>query len=773
MGKSLVIVESTAKAKTISKCLGRGFVVKAAPGPFWSWPKAGLGVDVAHDFRPAYETTESQKKVMAELKRAAKDVDNIYLAADPDGEGEAVCLHLQAELARKNGPGIYRVVLNELTASAVKKALEKPLTVNVNRAEAEQARRMMDRLVECRISSLLGGLVTGRVPAVALRLMVEREREIRGFAPAEYWTLDAGFQTGDGQLLMAAQKGLSAECANSCVAALAGVDGMVQMVDSSQEQRDPAPPFTTATLLEESARQLGFPAQRTMGLARHLYEGVELKGEGAVGLVTYIHTGSTRVASDAIAAVREWTGEHYGAAYRPGRPNVEHASTGGGEAIRPTLPLRAPETLAGQLDDVLLQIYTLIWKRFAGSQMTPSVSEQTIVEVGAQGRDGASYVFRAMGLVPKFEGFLAAAGGANGIAMPRVSAGDVLKLQVLRPQKHYTEPPPRFTEGALVRALAAAGLGRPATYAPILAKLREGGYIQEEGGQLWPTIYGTAMTDLLVQNFASLCDIQYAARLEAEFDEIETGTRDGRLVLADFYERFSGEFERAGGGRPHVAIPLDEACERCGKGLVLELGEQGALVACSGQPDCSYSRRAQPAGESVAREAGDFCENCGRAMVLKQGRFGQFHACSGYPECQTIRAGARPKPEVALAEKCPSCGAALVVKTGRFGEFTACSRYPACKHVRQKTAGMKCPACSTGDVIERRSQQGRTFYGCHRYPDCAFVAWGRPIAEKCPACSGPYLVEKLLKTGHWAQCPNRDCRWKRAIAAAEQLGGSA
>jgi len=803
MSKSLVIVESPAKAKTIGKYLGKSFVVKASLGHVKDLPKKDLAVDVEKDFRPDYQVIEGKKKLISELKQAAKDVDNIYLAADPDREGEAICYHLQEELERKDGPAIFRVMFNEITANAVKKAFEKPLAVNVSLVEAQQARRVLDRLVGYKISPLLWdkarrGLSAGRVQTVALRLIVEREREIRAFVKEEYWTIDAELNGKKPPLLKAhlAKKndanvtipdGATAE---AILAALEGVDYTVRSVNTREKRRNPVPPFITSTLQQEASRKLRFSVKRTMGLAQRLYEGVELPGEGSIGLITYMRTDSVRVSNDALTEVRELIGTRYGAAYMPGTPNVyktKKDAQDAHEAIRPTAAMRSPETLEGKIEEDLMKLYRLIWMRFVASQMTPAVYDQTTIEVDAPGKDGAKYLFRATGSVPKFDGFLAVYEEGKDAKdedddelkakLPKVEVGETLKLKALVPEQHFTEPPPRFNEATLVKELEADGIGRPSTYASILSTIQEREYVKKEGGKFFPTELGFVVTDLLLQSFADLFDVKYTARMEDELDNIEDGKMDWRMAMADFYHRFQQDLERAATEMTDIKRmekPIGEACPRCTKELVMKWGKHGSFIACTGYPDCTYTREpeADLAGGEVSEQDGDeYCENCGRTMVLKKGRFGQFLACTGYPECKTTKqlgATQQKKADVPLEETCPTCSANLVMKYGRYGEFTACSNYPTCKFVKQKTTGVKCPACTEGDVIERRSKQGRTFYGCNQYPKCDFVAWGKPVPEKCPECSSPYLIEKFLKSGNWAQCPNKECKFKRPLEVAAE-----
>jgi DNA topoisomerase-1 len=799
MEKSLVIVESPAKAKTIGKYLGKQFVVKASLGHVKDLPKKNLSVDVDNDFKPIYEVIEGKKKLMGELRTAAKGVDNIYLAADPDREGEAICYHLQEELQTKakDGPKFFRVMFNEITKNAIQKAFEKPLSVNLHLVDAQQARRILDRLVGYKISPLLWdkvrrGLSAGRVQTVALRLIVDREREIRAFQKREYWTIDVHLAAKKPPQLsahLAKKDGENVEIADevgakSIVDTLDSAAYVVKSVVNKEKRRHPVPPFITSTLQQEAARKLRFSVKRTMMLAQRLYEGVELGAEeGSVGLISYMRTDSVRVSNEAVDEVRAMIEERYGADYRPEKPNFykgKKDAQDAHEAVRPTSSLRSPESLAAFLDEDLLKLYRLIWMRFVASQMTPAVFDQTTIDVEATGKDKAVYLFRATGSVPKFDGFLRVYEEGKDAKdeedlelkqkLPVVTPGETLKFKSIDPEQHFTEPPPRFTEATLVKELEADGVGRPSTYASILSTIQEREYVRKEGGKFAPTELGEVVTDLLLESFSDLFDVTYTARLEAELDEIEEGKIDWRVAMSEFYERFTKDLDHAALHMTDIKRmeePTDQICEKCGKPMVIKWGRHGKFIACTGYPDCTNTRElpAAESGEVSEQDEAEMCDNCGRPMVLKKGRFGQFLACSGYPECKTTKqlGAAQQQKDVPLEEKCPNCGNHLIKKFGRYGEFVACSNYPTCKFVKQKTIGVKCPNCSEGEVVERRSKRGKTFYGCNRYPDCDFVAWGKPIAEKCPQCGGSYMIEKYLKAGAFAQCPNDECKFKKPL----------
>jgi DNA topoisomerase I len=822
MSKSLVIVESPAKAKTIGKYLGKNFVVKASLGHVKDLPKNDLAVDVDNDFAPKYQVIEGKKKLMAELKQAAKGADSIYLAADPDREGEAICWHLKEELESKKkgeGPTISRVMFNEITANAVRKAFETPMPVNINLVEAQQARRVLDRLVGYKISPLLWdkvrrGLSAGRVQTVALRLIVDREREIRAFLKQEYWTLGVALNAKKPPVLSARltkidngaslalpvpaddakvpyKPYLANETASqSVVNDLADAVYTVQSVATREKRRNPVPPFITSTLQQEASRKLRFSVKRTMMLAQHLYEGKELGKEGTVGLITYMRTDSTRISDDALAEVRSFVGDRYGQEYLPDAPIVYKSkkdAQDAHEAIRPTSALRTPESIEKFLAEDELKLYRLIWMRFIACQMKPAVFDQTTIEIGAPGVSGAKYLFRATGSVPKFDGFLKVYEEGKDQKdedddelknkLPAVVQGEVLRLKAIEPEQHFTEPPPRFNEATLVKELEADGVGRPSTYASILSTIQDREYVKKEGGRFTPTELGMVVTDLLVENFNNIFAVQYTAKMEEDLDRIEEGKIDWRVAMADFYGRFHKDLEYASRNMTDIKRmekPTDLLCEKCGKPMVIKWGKHGSFIACTGYPECTNTRELTvdlpdiEGADLGEQDEQEYCENCGRNMVLKKGRFGTFFACSGYPDCKTTKQlGGEQRKDVPLEEKCPQCDSNLVQKFGRFGEFVACSNYPKCKFVKQKTIGVKCPNCSEGEIVERRSKRGRTFYGCNRYPECDFVAWGKPISEKCPDCGSSFLIEKFLKSGPVAQCPNKECGFKHAIEVPE------
>ena len=690
-------------------------------------------------------------------------------------------------------------MFNEITANAVKKAFDKPMQVNVHLVEAQQARRILDRLVGYKISPLLWdkvrrGLSAGRVQTVALRLIVEREREIRAFEKEEYWTLDVALNAKKPPVLTARLSKRNNETpklgdeatTSGIVADLDDADYTVASVATREKRRNPVPPFITSTLQQESSRKLRFSVKRTMMLAQGLYEGKEIGNEGSVGLITYMRTDSTRVSEDALTEVRAMIGERYGTEYFPGTAKIYKSkkdAQDAHEAVRPSSVLRTPESVEGFLAEDELKFYRLIWMRFVASQMMPAVFDQTTIEVSAQGKSKADYLFRATGSVPKFNGFLKVYQEGKDTMdeddeelkhkLPAVTEGEQLKFKSIHPEQHFTEPPPRYNEATLVKKLESDGVGRPSTYASILSTIQDREYVKKEGGKFVPTELGMVVTDLLLESFNNLFDVKYTARMEEELDEIEDGKIEWQTAMADFYGRFQKDLEHAARHMTDIKRmekPTDLICEKCGKPMVIKWGKHGSFIACTGYPECTNTRELTvdlpdiDKADLTEQDEQEYCENCGRPMVLKKGRFGQFFACSGYPDCKTTKQiGGEQRKDVQLEEKCPQCGSNLVQKFGRYGEFIACSNYPKCKHVKQKTIGVPCPNCSEGEIVERRSKRGRTFFGCNRYPDCDFVAWGKPIPEKCPDCGSSYLVEKFLKAGPVAQCPNAECKYKHPL----------
>jgi len=815
LAKGLVIVESPAKAKTIQKYLGKGYTVEASLGHVKDLPKSNLGVDVDNDFDAEYVVIPGKEKVLAKLKKLAGSADTIYLAPDPDREGEAIAAHLAEELGDgsnkkkkkkvkdEENERIRRVTFNEITKRAVQEAFEHPRDIDRNLVDAQLARRVLDRLVGYQVSPLLWdkvrrGLSAGRVQTVALRLIVEREREIKAFEKKEYWTIDAHLAAAkppafDARFLGRGEEKIeipNGEEAEKIRAALEKADWVVRSVDRKERRRNAAPPFTTSKLQQDSSRKLRFSVKRTMMIAQRLYEGVELGEEGSVGLITYMRTDSTRVSNEALNEVRDYIKTQYGEPYLPGSPNFykeKKEAQAAHEAIRPTSALRHPDQIKQYLKEDEFKVYKLIWQRFVASQINPAVFDQTTVDIDAKS-DADTFWFRVTGSVMKFDGFLKVYDEAKEgkdeeeeelkHKLPPLEPGQKLTLRELKPEQHFTEPPPRYNEASLVKELEERGIGRPSTYATILSTIQERQYAQKLGGKFVPTEIGLVVTDLLVENFRDIFDVQYTARLEEELDEIEEGKETWTGALADFYKRFAKDLRYAEKHMENIKRmekPTDEKCERCGSPLVIKWGKHGSFYACSSydkdDPNTCTFTKENPINlpdldsadiQETSQE--EYCENCGRVMVLKRGRFGQFMACTGYPDCKTTRRLDQGKkvPDIPLDELCPKCGRNLMIRHGRFGEFTACSGYPDCKYVKQNFIGVKCPLCKDGDLVEKKARKGNTFYGCSNYPKCKFTSANRPIAEKCPSCGSEYLVEKILKSGPVIACPNKECDYERA-----------
>ncbi len=805
MSKGLVIVESPAKAKTIQKYLGKGYEVEASLGHIKDLPKKGLGVDLENEFETEYVVIPGKEKVVAKLKKMAKEADAVYLAPDPDREGEAIAAHLAQELGdtgkgkKKGERQIYRVTFNEITKKAVQEAFKHPREIDWNLVDAQQTRRVLDRIVGFQVSPLLWdkvrrGLSAGRVQTVALRLIVDREREIQKFEKREYWTIDAHlhgpkppafdarFLGKNGEKIEPATE----EETKQITSAVESAEWTVRSVEKRERRRNAVAPFTTSKFQQDASRKLGMSVKRAMMVAQRLYEGVELGEEGTVGLITYMRTDSVRVSNEALAEVREMIPNEFGKEYLPEQANVykskQQNAQDAHEAIRPTSALKTPDSVKQYLHDDEYKVYKLIWQRFVASQMMPAVFDQTTIDIDAQ--NGADkYQFRVTGSVLKFDGFLKVYEEAKDAKdeedealkhkLPVLVEGQKLTLKELKPEQHFTEPPPRFNEASLVKELEERGIGRPSTYAAIISTIQDRGYVQKtpgRGGKFFPTEIGMVVTDLLVENLKDVFDMQFTARMEEELDEIEGGQKKWTEALREFYDKFEKDLAYAGKHMENIKRmekPTDEKCEKCGAPLVLKWGKHGSFFACSTYDkkdpnSCTFTKE-NPINltdldnaEMPSEQEEEYCENCGRPMVLKRGRFGQFMACTGYPECKTTRRLDQQKkvPDVPLDEKCPQCGRMLVLRHGRYGEFTSCSGYPECKWVKQNFIGVKCPDCKTGEIVEKKARRGNNFYGCSRYPECEFTSAYKPVAEKCPECGSEYLTEKTTKDGTFLVCPN-------------------
>ena len=756
MAKNLVIVESPAKAKTINKYLGKEYRVEASMGHVRDLPKKELGVDVEGGFEPKYVTAQGKQKIITALKKHAAAAETIYLAPDHDREGEAIGWHIQQALAGKN-KNMRRIVFNEITKSAIKEAIANPRDIDMDLVNAQQARRILDRLVGYKLSPLLWkkvgrGLSAGRVQSVAVRIICEREAAINAFVPVEYWSVKAMLEKeGYAQFEAALAKidGKKAEISNEEAATeitndLKKAEYVVGKVETKEVRRRPYAPFITSTLQQEASRKLRMRPQRAMRLAQNLYEGVEIPGEGSVALITYMRTDSVRISKEAQEAALEYILEKYGKEfYPPNHVNIfknKRDAQDAHEAVRPTSMEWTPERLAPHLTKEHLALYTLIWNRFLASQMAPAVFDQTTIEINADKK----YLLRATGSIVKSQGFLVLYKEVSednedneeeDKSFPPLAVSDALACKKILPKQHFTKPPPRFTEASLIKALEEQGIGRPSTYATIVDTIQKRKYVDRDKARLSPTDLGVTVNGLLIESFPRILDVEFTAKMEEQLDDVEENKIDWKKLLADFYGPFEDSLATAAQQMRNVkaeATPTDEICEECGKG-----------------------------------------------MVIRWGRFGRFMACSGYPDCRNTKElggdGGAAEPdeaEKAAADKtCPTCGGPMIVKRGRTGRFLSCKKYPECKTALPLGIGVDCPEpdCDGGEVVERKSKKGRQFYGCSKYPDCTFVSWGKPRKKACPDCGGHFLVEKYSRDGKGTlTCPKKGCRYKEDIVEEEE-----
>jgi DNA topoisomerase I len=751
-GSALVVVESPAKARTINKYLGANYVVKASVGHIRDLPKSKIGVDLDEGtFEPVYEVIEGKKKVLGEIRKAAREVETVYLASDPDREGEAIAWHIAEEIKDVNH-NLRRVLINEITKKGVTQAIANPLAIDMNKTDAQQARRILDRLVGYKISPILWnkvqrGLSAGRVQSVAVRLVCEREEEIKAFIPEEYWSVDVtcrATQPPPFEARILRWHGEKAEPktkdeAEAIATELAAGPATVASVEKKERRKKPQAPFITSRLQQDAARKLRYSAKRTMALAQRLYEGVELGEEGPTGLITYMRTDSTRISDDAMTALRAHITETYGADYLPAEPNTygnKDRAQDAHEAIRPTLMEWPPERVAAALvnhpeGNELVKLYTLIWQRFVASQMVPAVYDQTTVDI-----ERGAAVLRATGQVMKFAGYTkvyevaetddakAEAAESADKLLPPLEVGEAITLESIRPEQHFTQPPPRFSEASLVKELEERGIGRPSTYAAIMSTIVDRGYVEKKEARFFPTELGILVNGLLVVSFPEIVSSDFTAKMEADLDHVEEGREDWRKLLSTFYGPFKLELEKA-------------------------------------ETEMRDVKREEIATEWT-------CEKCGKPMVIKWGRNGSFLACQGYPECRNTMEvvknldGTWEKvPPQTTDEVCETCGAPMTVKRGRFGSFLACTRYPDCKTTKPISLGVKCPRQGCGGFIaEKRSRRGKPFYGCSNWAkkQCDFVAWDKPIPQPCPICQAKFVLKKETKRGTTLRC--MDCDWR-------------
>ncbi|CAM2068090.1 DNA topoisomerase 1 [Sulfidibacter corallicola] len=770
MGKSLVIVESPAKAKTINKYLGKDFKVLASMGHIRDLPTNKLGVDIEAEFEPDYAAMPSKRKVISELKSEAKKADSVFLAPDPDREGEAICWHLQHEVIPKDKP-VFRVMFNEITKKAVQAAIESPGIVNQNLVDAQQARRILDRLVGYMISPVLWkkvkrGISAGRVQSVALRMIVDREYEILAFVPIEYWTFATQLEGSekpnfkaklikwDGETLRQGNKEAKRTIENAEQAA--EIEGILRQsefkvvaIKRKAKKQNPPPPFTTSKLQQEASRALSFTVKKTMMLAQKLYEGIEIDGE-PIGLITYMRTDSMRVSEEAINQVRDFITQEYEDRYLPNQPrrvpqkkNIQD----GHEAIRPTHVEFTPQYLSKYLDKDELRLYILIWKRFVASQMAAKEMDETVIEIEA-----GPGSFEVKGLVTTFPGFTTLyiesgsekSGEGTGSDLPNLQEGEILKVLELEKNQNHTKPPSRYTEASLVKALEENGIGRPSTYAAIIATIQNRDYVEKRESRFLPTDLGMVVTSLLKDSFPDLMDTKYTARMENRLDDVEAGAVTWKGLLGDFYQGFETNLKDAESNMPNIkrdGLETDIKCESCGSKVVIKTGRYGQFLSCSNYPECTFAKRIKDVDPTTTE------------MPMLKGMIGKVNEA----------------PE-ALNKPCPECGHDLVRRHGRYGEFIACSNYPECKYIHKELVGVKCPKDNCeGDIQVRKSRRGKVFYGCTQYPKCDFVSWDKPTGEACPNCAAPTLYEKVRKKETVHYCTNQECKFSRNVEATDSV----
>lgn len=799
MAKDLIIVESPAKVKTISKFLGKDYLVEASVGHVRDLPTRELGVDEEHDFEPAYQVIQGKEDVVKRLKKAAKKADTVFLAPDPDREGEAIAWHV-AELIKTENQNIRRITFNEITKRAVAEALEHHQELDRNLFDSQQARRILDRLVGYKISPILWknvkrGISAGRVQSVALKLLVEREKERRAFIPIEYWPFKARVQGEnpppfavelwkwkDKTVKPGGHHIQSAKEAEAFEKAVMETGFTVEEVAEKKRQRSPAPPYITSTLQQDANRKLGFSAKRTMSVAQRLYEGVELGTKGTTALITYMRTDSVRIAKDAQEAAKGLILDKFGKDHYPAK--TRNFKTKGGaqdahEAIRPVDVTMTPADLKKFLAAEQYKLYKLIWERFVASQMAAAQFWDTTVTVGT-----AQSLWRAKGERLLFAGYLAAYEGreVSDTELPKLVEGEKLAVQELTKEQKFTQPPPRFTEATLVKTLEEEGIGRPSTYAAIISTLLDREYAVLEEKKFAPTELGFVVSDQLSEHFQALMDVGFTAGMEGSLDDVADGKKDWIGLLKSFTGDFYPTLDKAKDAMARTVLDTGVECDLCGKPMTVKFGKTGEFLGCTGYPQCrnikNFERDEQGNIRVVERESeediGIDCDKCGRPMGIKRSRRGEFLGCTGYPDCRNIKnferneegkivVVEREKPKV--VGTCPECGGELHLKTARTGSrFIACSNYPDCTYSEPFKTGVKCPDCETGELVEKASRKGKLFYSCSTYPDCQYAVWDWPIAEPCPECGHPHLVLKNTRAkGEHIACPKRGCKYERPV----------
>ncbi|MEK6713402.1 MAG: type I DNA topoisomerase [Nitrospirota bacterium] len=745
MSKPLIIVESPAKARTITKYLGKSYNVMASVGHVKDLPTSKLGVDIDNDFTPHYVTIKGKAKILTDIKKAAKSASKIFLCPDPDREGEAIAWHIAEELNDKVD-NIYRVLFHEITEKAIKEALHTPGRIDTNKVNAQQARRILDRIVGYKLSPLLWekvrrGLSAGRVQSVAVRIICDLEKEIQQFVSEEYWSLTA---TVEGKvpppfaikLIKYRNEDIKVpnqQDAERIKNVLSGSEYIVKAIEKKERKKNPQPPFTTSKLQQEAARKLRFTAKKTMMVAQKLYEGIEIGSEGPVGLITYMRTDSVRVSADAQGEARKYIKENIGHEYIPGK-GVDYKNKKGiqdaHEAIRPTSVFRSPEEIKGHVDKDTYNLYRLIWNRFVACQMSPALLDTTTIDVTA-----GEYILRATGAVVRFPGFMKlyeegsddtaqAIEGEEGSVLPSVTVGERLNLLTIEPKQHFTQPPARYTEATLIKELEEKGIGRPSTYATILSTIQDREYVEKKEGKFYPTELGVLVNNMLVEHFPELIDVMFTAKMEDELDEIEEGRYEWRQAVGDFYKPFDQHLEKARKEMRNVKAeetPTDIKCEKCGNTMVIKWGKLGYFLACSAYPECKNT------------------------MDFKRSEDGAIEAMK----------------EEATGEISPQSNSPMIIKSGRNDRLLACSKYPECKTTKPITTGVACPqqGCG-GELTEKRSKRGRVFYSCTKYPSCTFAMWDKPVNQPCPQCGAPFLAEKTSRGNSKIVCIRKECGYK-------------
>ncbi len=763
----LIIVESPSKAKTISKYLKGKYRVDASGGHVRDLPEKRLGVDIANNFEPTYVVTPEKKAIIKRLTDEAAKADNVYLATDPDREGEAISWHLKNVLKLKDGKN--RIEFNEISPAAVTKALENPREIDYNLVDAQQARRVLDRLVGYKLSPLLckrirSGLSAGRVQSVALRLIVDREREIQAFVPEEYWNINAELQDkpkaySPFKALLSEKNGKKYKPSNkeesdALIAAIDGKPYIVKEIKKALAKSHAPAPFTTSTLQQDASNKFGMTSPEVMLVAQHLYEGIDTEKEGHIALVTYIRTDSVRVSAEAQERARGYIAEKYGKEYVPAKPNFYKSKKDAQDAhecIRPIDITRTPESMKGVLDKKHYNVYKLIYERFIASQMSEAVYNSVKIKI-----DNSGYTFKASGRTLKFAGFTAVYQDAapkqdaskNGEdeaetskLLPDLKEGEEVDLVRLLPEQKFTKPPQRYTDASLVKAMEDKGIGRPSTYASIISVLSRRKYVTKDGKYMVPTEVAYQITDLLMKYFTDIMDVGFTAKMEDQLDHIEDGGEDWRKIIADFYPPFAEKLVFASNDG---AEPTDEFCDKCGHPMVRKTGRYGSYLACSNYPACSNIKSE---GAEISQTK---CPKCGANMVVKSGKYGKFLACPNYPECSTILPFESEPSDV----PCPKCGEKMIYRTGRYGKYLNCVKCGTNKRIAE-LAGT-CPVC--GSPTERmKSKAGKIYYSCSKYPSCKFMSWDLPTGGKCPKC-GKYLVKK----GKTVKCSSCDYEEKAA-----------